>query len=1386
MSESRSDNEEKNQYSSFKMKRDGTFVIPTLNENNNPHKTLIRLLVASNRAKYSTQIENIKKPEVEVIVYQYEGSTFEHIKVEISTLLKENKAECIGFLFHGTEKELFVASGKILSVKSIVEDKSLQKFFIDVMSMHLDKNNLNYHVDFVGCPLANEKIDIIAEEMEKLLECPVMISKDLHGSDTSISILKDNEIQDISIGEIYFDIIKLKNMLINASQNLTGYEKIRMVGKGAFGTAVLYKKKDDDSLVILKEINMHDLTAAERQLAMNEINVLSMLDHPNIVSYYDSFEQDGVLMIELEYADGGTLAQYLGQLKRPLGEYEILLLFQQIVSAIRHMHEHNILHRDLKTANIFLTKEGIVKVGDFGISKMLTTRHGGANTVLGTPYYISPEMCEGKPYNQKSDIWALGCILYEMACLQKTFEGSNLPALVNKIVKGQFAPVRGNYSHGFKKLIQDLLQRDPEYRPTANELLNSRLPELLRQFENCSQKYDELSMKSKYLIKTGSTKNSLKEPRTVLYQVKMHEMDISLTPVPLPPQSRIKEVALSTTHTIALTYDLLAYTWGDGRKGQLGHGMLEIWRHKPHCVDVLKGKNIIKICAGEGFSVFSCDNGIVMTCGDGSLGCLGHGDLNNCLKPKLIEKLLSVDVSTICCGPHHVVVVGGEGEAYAWGCGNGGRLGTGKEDDCCIPTPVLFSDDIIVKNVYCGINGTMFVTETGSVLACGQNDYNKLGLNEPSGFLMQMKQLMIKTEVEKQLIPIRLRWLHRRVVSISLGATHTAILVEPGHIITFGCNQYGQLGHGNNRKNSSPSVVKSMQDKTVTMVQCGNSYTVASTVENTVYFWGGRQVIAAPSRIESLNVSLEKDPILQSLKTFRSQDIETSKNTSEYYSENSVISENSVSEVIKIGKSNSPLMTEIERIGPDSSIIQVRTPESKLSDSLTSFQLTSQRHYEEEYNKRSYNSGKKEAVLHPQEILALYASSAQIIRGETVTLSNIYCHANHLYLAVNTTAPVPKQKYQKNSDSNNENISKDIFKTNKYNNLPEVDSMGPIPEWLKEELANAILPGITTDNIPALNQNNENNFHSSNLPQNKQNIDVAKLKNKSGNTPRYKTSEQLNNVSDGNKLLLWRNNNNNNVKYSLLTPPQYKNNSCKHSNIPISIHYLSFYPVKKLDNSSKIKNQNISKIIHAHSHAIQHSFMGHNGKISKYDRSESSSMNMLSSSAPAATLDFTHCKLISNDSLLNNEPIAELQNSNEWELQSPSLPPVPPPSVNSINEIREIQLRKELEQLIEDKKITEDKLKHLEQELIEQTKIHIQSEEQFKDREVILQEEIKNLKQQINQQSNSLEEYHSQMKQLQNKLSQIEMDQTHFSPKGQWSSVNSPSNSKKSKICCIQ
>lgn len=166
----------------------------------------------------------------------------------------------------------------------------------------------------------------------------------------------------------------------------------------------------------------------------------------------------------------------------------------------------------------------------------------------------------------------------------------------------------------------------------------------------------------------------------------------------------------------------MVFTWGEGRRGQLGHGEVESWRSRPHCVEALKTKSITRVGAGDGFSLFTSDNGIVMTCGDGSFGALGHADWQSLSRPKLIESLLSIDVSAVACGPEHVVVVSGKGDVYAWGKGEGGRLGLGNEEDCCMPQEVKIStDEVYIVNVKCSGNATILLSEVGNIYATGGN-----------------------------------------------------------------------------------------------------------------------------------------------------------------------------------------------------------------------------------------------------------------------------------------------------------------------------------------------------------------------------------------------------------------------------------------------------------------------------------------------------------------------------------------------------------------------------------------------------------------------------------------------------------------------------------------
>lgn len=170
----------------------------------------------------------------------------------------------------------------------------------------------------------------------------------------------------------------------------------------------------------------------------------------------------------MEYCEVGDLAYHIKKKKKegvPFTEEEILNWFIQISISLEYIHGRKILHRDIKSQNIFLTSNNTVKLGDFGISKLLETTCEAAMTVVGTPYYMSPEVCENKPYTYKSDVWALGCVLYELCTLQHAFAADNLLGLVYKIVQGKIDPIPDFYSKDLQNLVNTLMTKDTKKRP---------------------------------------------------------------------------------------------------------------------------------------------------------------------------------------------------------------------------------------------------------------------------------------------------------------------------------------------------------------------------------------------------------------------------------------------------------------------------------------------------------------------------------------------------------------------------------------------------------------------------------------------------------------------------------------------------------------------------------------------------------------------------------------------------------------------------------------------------------------------------------------------------------------------------------------------------------
>ncbi|NXN34830.1 NEK1 kinase, partial [Rhinoptilus africanus] len=252
------------------------------------------------------------------------------------------------------------------------------------------------------------------------------------------------------------------------------YIKVRKIGEGSFGKAILVKAKENGQQYVIKEINISKMSNKEREESRREVAVLANMKHPNIVLYRESFEENGCLYIVMDYCEGGDLFKKINAQKGILfSEDQILDWFVQICLALKHIHDRKILHRDIKSQNIFLTKDGTIQLGDFvniHSSFFLSTAEL-ARTCIGTPYYLSPEICQNKPYNNKSDIWALGCVLYEMCTLKHAFEAGNMKNLVLKIISGPFPPVSVHYSYDLRNLLSQLFKRNPRNRPSINSIL---------------------------------------------------------------------------------------------------------------------------------------------------------------------------------------------------------------------------------------------------------------------------------------------------------------------------------------------------------------------------------------------------------------------------------------------------------------------------------------------------------------------------------------------------------------------------------------------------------------------------------------------------------------------------------------------------------------------------------------------------------------------------------------------------------------------------------------------------------------------------------------------------------------------------------------------------
>ncbi|KIW27287.1 uncharacterized protein PV07_07039 [Cladophialophora immunda] len=276
------------------------------------------------------------------------------------------------------------------------------------------------------------------------------------------------------------------------------YEVKEIIGRGAFGIIRKVRRKQDGHILCRKEINYLKMSQKERDQLHAEFSILASLSHPNIVGYFhrEHLRQTQELYLYMEYCGGGDLGCVIKELRRK-NEYAkeefVWRIFSQLVTALYRCHygidppepgsdfsRQNdtrplnkgkmILHRDLKPENIFLGDDQSVKLGDFGLSKIMQS-HDFASTYVGTPFYMSPEICAAEKYTLYSDIWSLGCIMYELCTKEPPFNANSHLQLVQRIRKGDFKPIPSVYSKDLANVIANCLKTNPMHRPDTSSLL---------------------------------------------------------------------------------------------------------------------------------------------------------------------------------------------------------------------------------------------------------------------------------------------------------------------------------------------------------------------------------------------------------------------------------------------------------------------------------------------------------------------------------------------------------------------------------------------------------------------------------------------------------------------------------------------------------------------------------------------------------------------------------------------------------------------------------------------------------------------------------------------------------------------------------------------------
>lgn len=268
-------------------------------------------------------------------------------------------------------------------------------------------------------------------------------------------------------------IIEEKYTRPNGEATIRRYIKGRFLGKGGFARCYEFTMPDSHKLTAAKIIPKSSLTKSRaKQKLMSEIKIHRSLHHPNVVGFEHFFEDSENVYIMLEICTNQTMNELLRRRKR-LTEMEVKCYLAQMILGLKYLHQHKVIHRDLKLGNLFLSDKMEIKIGDFGLAAKLEFDGERKRTICGTPNYIAPEVLDGKQgHSYEVDVWALGVIAYTIIVGKPPFETSDVKTTYRRIRMNSYTfPENLSLSDPIKNLISSILVIDPTKRPSLDDLL---------------------------------------------------------------------------------------------------------------------------------------------------------------------------------------------------------------------------------------------------------------------------------------------------------------------------------------------------------------------------------------------------------------------------------------------------------------------------------------------------------------------------------------------------------------------------------------------------------------------------------------------------------------------------------------------------------------------------------------------------------------------------------------------------------------------------------------------------------------------------------------------------------------------------------------------------